>query len=399
MEKRFFILFLLTMIISCANQNDNKNKKEKKDIPISQIPITAKVIKLLWGINDKIDSSNVLELAIDYLDRSMYKSALELLNSKYTLDTINVGGFYGFKIASNYEISNYEKYILFRLNDYVGNLSENELSIQLLDAAMKSDNELYVLQSVEDEYLQNRNQRDTAIAKKIIDELKDLTIKFPDSRRVKFLLANEYLTINNIEDALRLFDNLIDDNYYALTSLRTIIQYLSFNKSHFLKEYLQIFKKKFPNECNLTSIKMSLQAISTDSLDILCRPCIKSDFQNDSIFSKLYLAKLYLDKRQFSKVDSISNEFHRNYHFFVFDSTLLFERGLYSDIKMRSLFLQQKFNKICEFIKTDLGYNLVIQIDNKKEFKLYIQRLYSDYISSDMNAFNSFFEKNFNSCP
>src|SRR4029078_10972547 len=112
--------------------------------------------------------------------------------------------------------------------------------------------------------------------------------------------------------------------------------------------------EKFPPECKLQSIKILLTTMSEDSLVKLCAPCMKSVFQKDSIFSKLYLAKFYLDKKRFDKVDSLTNDFNNNYDVFVFDSTLLFERGLYSDLKIRSLFLQRRYNEICRLIETDL---------------------------------------------
>lgn len=398
MKLSVFIFSLILIISGCTDISHVKKQAQKQDQFSRRVHVTDKTIGLLWGNIDSVSNLDSLSLAISYLNRSEYKEALRLLAGLYPLDTLNVGGFYGFKIANEFSASNYEQYIFFRLNEYTQNINTKELLVQLGRSVVSEDDELNVLQNIENAYLQNIEKKDTFTARNIVNQINQIMPKFSKSKRLKFILANEYLALNDMNSALKLFDNLIDQNYYSLVSLRTVTAYMSKSKHPLLRRYLSVLDEKFISECNIFKIHEMPMNLPGDSLKDICNKCFKSSFQRDSVYSKVLLAKYYLANKQIAKVDSMTNEYLIDIENKTYDSTVLYEKGNYFDLKMNVLFLQEKYGQLCDFAKTKLEMNPIIEINSERDLKAYIQYLYAKYVSSDLKGFETFFNKNFHAC-
>lgn len=403
---KIIVMTLVSAITLWSCQNPPKDEKQISGKGIKDTAIiTDNLIKLLWGSSDHSDSNNTLEMAVYYLNKSMYKSALGVLENRFLpeIDTVNTGGFYGFNVSYHFSDDQYEKYnncvqyCFFRLNDYAENVVGNELENEILGLA-KFDDQLYILQSIEDSYVSIKNNINISDADSLITKIKKVKKKIPDAKRLDFILANEYLIVNDSDNALKIFDGLIREDYYALSSLRNVIKYLSINGSPLLNKYVSIFNDKFPHECNLIAVDRLLKSAPENLISSICNKCIQSTFQRDSVYVKAMIAKYFMNLKKLNKVDSIATEYLSDIHNKTFDSTVLYEKGIYCDLKMRVLFLQGKYNELCKFAKHDLALNPLIAIDNEQELKFYIQNLYIEYISIDLKGFLTFFEKNFKDC-
>lgn len=396
MKSIFLTQVFIIILFSCTSQNNNQKKETYKNE--SESIISENLIELFWGSSNHFDSSNILETSVYYLNNSMYRKAVEILSHNYNLDTVKTGGFYGYKGGGNFEINPYKVYTFFRLNDYGENIIGNELLNELIKSAVKPEEELYTLQSIEATYLTIKNNISISEAETLIKQIKDLKKKLPYAKRLDFILANEYLKVNDNTNALKIFDKLIKDNYYALPSLRNLIRYLSVNKSSLLSKYVSISNDKFPFECNLVALNRSFKSAPDDSLYIKYNNCLKSSFQRDSVYAQVLLTKYYMRMGKIEKVDSITDKYLNDIDNKTYDSTVLYEKGNYFDLKMRVLFLKGNYKQLCEFTKSKLEFNPIISVDNKQELKFYIEKLYSEFISLDLKEFNTFFEKNFHNC-
>jgi hypothetical protein len=259
---------------------------------------------------------------------------------------------------------------------------------------MDDKNELYQLQTNEVYFLGSLNNKNYSLTRKNISSLIESLNANPDSQRLKFLLANEYLIVNETEKSLKFFDELIDANYYAQVCLRRIIEKFSIEKNPLLPKYTSLYAKKFPGGC-LVGLESHLIGEGEGGLQGLDKKCACSPFQKDSIVAKISSARLYLNKRDFKHSDSLVQIYLNLKKPILLDSTMMFERGEYYDIHLRSLFLQKEYGKLREFVNNGLTTNSVITIDNEEQLRQYLQKLYVDYISPSLSGFEAFYNDNF----
>lgn len=395
---RFIFLIQLFSILLFSCSNTATREKKENLIKESDLVLTENLKNLFLGISNTYDSSNILETAIYFLNKSMYREAIRILRLHYNVDTVKVGGFLGYKEAENSAKNPYWLYTFFRLNDYTDNITGNELESELIGSLVDSNDKLFFLQNLEDSYLSIKKENNLNEANVLISQIRAFKKKFPNAKRLDFILANEFLITNDSSNAIKIFDQLIQEDYYALPSLRNLTRYLAVHQSPLLYRYVTILNSKFPSECNLVLLNRSLKYSSIDSFHILYNNCIQSSFQRDSVYAKLLLTKYYLNSKKLNIVDSIVNEYLNNIDNETYDSTVLYEKGNYFDLKMRVLFLRGKYDDLCHFAKTKLELNPIVTIDNEAELKFYMEELYKDYITTDTKDFNSFFEKNFQRC-
>ncbi|MBV4358923.1 hypothetical protein [Pinibacter aurantiacus] len=386
-------VFATFIVVGCGNNNSKSNKKYIANVSQTSTNVSKNFIALLNGSSSTVDSSNPLELSIFYLNRSMYDSSCEVLKRNFSLDTLIENDFYGFELKDK-NASNYVKYAVFRLNEYPHNL-DNELHLQLLRSITDERDELYQIQSSEVYYLGSLSGVSPESTKKNINSLIERLSKSPHNQRLKFLLANEYLIANETDKSLKIFDELISANYYAQVSLRTIIKRLTIEKSPLLSKYISLYTNKFPGECLFGLAPHLYKEVGEGDLQELNRNSCRSPFQKDSILAKIFLASFYLNKRDYKNADSLVQIYLRLKKSLLLDSTMMFERGQYYDIQMRSLFLQKQYKKLTEFVKNGLTTNSVINIDNEEQYKQYLQKLYMEYISPSLDGFEPFYSDNF----
>jgi hypothetical protein len=390
-----YTIVLLTILIGCISNQQDSNQSNSSQPYINAIhpnSLSKNLVDLLWGNSNYYDTSNYLEASIFYINKSDYKKASIFFEKSYDLNLLNIGGFTGFKFDNRYFAQNYEHYCLFRLDEFTKNIGDNALLNQLLQAIFQRKDSLYKLSYAEFFCFNSDNLADN------ISYIKSLQKEYPKSLRLDYLLANQYLKGKNLDTALALFDNLIKSDYYALPSLRNVIQYLSDAHDTLINKYLFILDTKYPSACDLFKLNKSFKKTSFDSLPLICSSCINSVFQRDSVYAGVLLAQYYLSINNIGKADSMAENYIQNLDKKTFDSTVLFEGGNYMDLKMRILFKEKKYSALCDFIKFKLQDNPVINIDNASQLRMYIQNLYIGYISFDLTNFNSFFESNFHSC-
>ena len=389
--KYCIVIFNIIMLNSCIC-NRSVPYHDSPTAKVDSLPLSQNLEDLFWGNIDFRDTSNYLEASMFNLNKSDYKSACILIQKSYSLHQLNIGGFSGFQFNKDYFAQAYEQYFLFRLNGFTNNIGDRALLNQLVGAIIDPKSSLYKLFYVEFLYLNSDDYEGN------INYIKSLKKSNPKSLRLDYILAMEYLKSNNLDSSLKLFNILIEKDYYALPSLRNIIQYLSDNHNLILEKYLVLFNKKYPSECNLFALNKSFKKVSVDSLPLICNNCINSIFQRDSVYALVLLAQYYLSINNIEKADSMAEDYIHNLDKKTFDSTVLYEKGNYLDLKMRILFKEKKYSSLCNFINTKLEDNPIITIDNEGELRLYIQSLYIDYISSNLSIFPSFFNSNFGSC-
>lgn len=388
------VLFVLLFLFSCNNLQQRQNNKEA--ISSKQTGFNINLKNLLFGNSEQYDSTQILEKIVFYINKSEYREAFKLLKETFTLDSLNVGGFVGIQIHSSGYVRDYQGYIIYRYNDFLKNIAERILQVELLRSVFNEDSSLYNLQSLEDDYSRSLTSNDTSDFRNNINNLKVAKNKYPNSLRLDYLLANEYLLIDDSTNALRLFNSLIKKNYYALPSLKIIISYLYTRHNSHLNEYEAQYQTLFPDECNIYELANSFGL--NGSLSSLCKKCFSSSFQRDSVYARVFLLRYYLASNHLRRADSMVNVFLRNIDNEPYENTVKEEEGNFFDVKMRLLFIQHKYPELCEFTKRNLYFNPVINIDNEEQLEAYIKKLYFQYISSDLKNFESFFQQNFGSC-
>lgn len=385
-----YLLIGCLFFLACTNGTQKKRQSTVQQ----NLNITENIQQLLWGNKDVVDSTVLLEIVLHDLNNSRYKEALKKMSVTYPLDTFYFEGYYGFKIRQIANLSPAEKYVMFRINDYAENIWEDKLIGELFESLLDQNDRLFQLQMVESVYLGSKDSKDDNLKKDAVGQLENLLLEHPESKRVKYLLASKYLDLFELNKALEIFDQLIQQDYYALVSLKKILRFFLANENPLSKKYLQIMTNKFPQECKLIYSTQFLDTIGEPALIMMCNQCVQSVFQEDSMFAKILMGKFYLNKRQLNTVDSLYNTYEKNQVISFFDDNYLLERGLYYDLKLRSLFLQKKYNELVKFI-AGIGANSVINIKNEEQFKTYIKGLYKSYFSQDTTGFKPFFEKSF----
>ena len=387
----------LFILFGCTNTGNKKLTDGKENTNL-----TTNYIQLCYGIDTKVDTSNLMELAMDLLNKSDYRGCLKVMqkiNGK--IDTVYWhSGFYAL-IVSDSNIHSYEtakigyndpiNYLSFRYNNFVGDIANDEQSILFQNSVdANSIDELFKLQNIEWGTLyDNFRVADLAGSKAVIESANRLKEVYPQSKRLDFLLAVAYLKLGEEKKAIQLFDNLISKNYYALPSLKMIIDY--YGKSNRFSEqdkYVSLFKLRFPNLCLITD--NNLQNLSQLAIEI-CKNCIRNGTQRDSINANINLAKYGLESRNFEIVDSVTSVFFNKPETDPsYDRLKIYEEEIYPDIKMRSLFLRGEYGQIIKYFSSPATGEV-----RKIAFKAKMELYYNDYQLKGFSSFQSFYLKYF----
>lgn len=397
MINQVFFSFLF-ILFGCTNTGNNKKLTEGKE----NTYLTTNYIQLCYGMDTKVDTSNPMELAMDLLNKSNYYGCLKVLkkiNGK--IDTVYWhSGFYALIVADS-NIRSYEtakigyndpiNYLSFRYNNFIGDISNGEQSILFQNSVdANTKDELFKLQNIEWGTLyDNLRITDLTGSKAVIESANKLKEEYPQSKRLDFLLAVAYLKINEEKKAIQLFNYLINKNYYALPSLKMIIDYYGKSKRFSEQQnYISLFKEKFPNLCLITD--NNLQNLPQLAIEI-CKNCVRYGTQRDSINANINLAKYGLESRNFKIVDSITSIFFNKPETDPsYDSLKIYEEKIYLDIKMRSLFLQEKYGQIPKYFSSP-----TVGEERKAAFKAKMELYYNDYISKESSSFKLFYLKYF----
>lgn len=396
MDKILVCITIGFLFWSCNNPENTNNRNLTSNVIVNE-KITSKLINLFWGGEDnaKLDTTNPLETSMYFLNKSLFNKAYYTLKNSYTLDSVFTGGFYGFKSSNNYDSNKYKLYAFYRLNDYGENITGNTLSSELLRSLVDSMQSIYALQDLEYSYLNVKYNSSIEDAKLLISKLLALKRSMPNALRLDYLLIFQYFIIDDTLNAIRLSDKLINNDYYALPILRSVIKHLLLKNSTSVKKYLELFDKKFPNECNIARVNQLSSNKNEVSILYECKKCYESSFQMDSINARLALVRYYINNRKLSEVENLVKEYFNNIDKEPYDEERLYVKGSYYDFYLRALFLQGKYKKIREFIEKKVQYNPVVKLNDENDFKLYIKKMYLEYVSLDYKNFNSFFKNKF----
>jgi len=396
------ILFTFLIILLGCTNTGNHSKPISKEAVGKSAQVSDSYIKLCYGIETEVDTSNLMEKAVYLLNKSDYRGCLNVMNQiKGGIDTVYWhSGFYALVIPDS-NIKSYEgakvgynapiNYLSFRYNNFLSDINKDEEGILFQNAVdANATDELFKLQTIEWGSLYDTLRTPDSIgAVEIIKYSKELKRKYPKSKRLDYLIANSYLAIGDVSQALSIYDNLISMNYYALPILRNIITYFGkVNRSFEQDKYAAVFKKKFPNECLL--IDSDFKA-PINSINEMCKNCLKIGTQRDSINASIFLAKFCLQNKMYKQVDSITNIYlNQPGKRDSYDRLKLYEDEIYPDLKMRSLFLGGNYTQIKKYYSSS-------NINEKRNtvFKNKMKIYYNDYISRDTTSFQSFFSKSF----
>lgn len=399
MKNKSYRLLPFFILLSC-NPSPTQ-KKHMEESPYDTIPgiMTKKMDNLFWGVDDKLklDTANPIESAMYFLNKSKFSAGLTVLRTKYNLDIAYYsGGFHGIKEKESVEANKLIRYTYFRFNDYsnpriVGGELYNQLS--LVDTTEK----LYHLQEVEAPYIGIKEDMDSLTAEKLVPLLKKLNEKYGNAKRLEFMLASEYLLLNDTIKAMSIFDRLIGSDYYALCSLRALTASFSDKSPLLMNKYSALLDRKFPDECNFYKARSLLATIKEDSMVYECKKCFQSVFQADSIYARLLLSKFYMFHKSLGKVDSLVNGYLKIEDGEPFNDDRKYIKGVYYDFKLRTLFLRGRYYEMQKFAEKKIRDNPVVQIDSDADLNRYVKNLYLQYISSETKDFGAFYEKNFSS--
>lgn len=400
-------IILLVALIGCSVA-DRKHVVSREVAGKNSIVLPENYIRLCYGLNTQIDTNNVMEHGMQLLNSSNYKGCLELFKRTYhKLDTVKWhSGFYGLIIPdSNIQsyrtpdlnIYNPLDYLSFRYNNFIGDLANDEEGL-ILGPAVNSNNpdELYKLQHVEGVMLAYDKIRisDTVVAEKVIEDVQDLQKKYPDSKRLDYILGASYLVIGEDAKTIPIYNRLINQNYYALPCLKKLITYLGDrNRLAEQAKYVAIFKRMFPDECLLLE---AYNQLSIDSVKGICKKCIETGSQKDSILASIFLAKYLFDQKAYPAFDSLLKIYYREHDYGAsYVELKKYEEKIYDDLKVRELFLQKQYNKIFDYVSFNDTDSTVVMSD----FKNYIKQLYKNYIAIDTTGFDIFYKRSFKPPP
>jgi hypothetical protein len=397
------VVFLI-IFISCASSK--KKKVDSQWVPAEDSALlTENYVKLCYGIETVADTSNFMEHVMQLLNASDYRGCLALFKTKYPrLDTVIWhSGFYGLIIPDS-NIQSYKgsrikynpiDYLSFRYNNFVGDLVNDEQGLIFTNCAdlNRRAGKLYELQEAEGTGLLGYDSfrtPDSVVARNAIKELEPLLEKdFKGSRRVEYMLAWAYLVLAEDSKAIPIYDRLIEENYYALPSLKNVIKYLWIKKRMGEQEkYVTICNKMYPDECLLLE---RYNQSSSDSVKTICEHCIRFGTQRDSIEASIFLANYLLDKRAYAQFDSLTNIYFKQHTFESYDPLKKYEEKFYSDAKILELFLLKKYDRMFAFQNSVH----LKEADNKHDFKEYVKQLYATYMPANPLSFEDFFRKNF----
>jgi len=344
------------------------------------------------------DSKEFVTAFFSSLDTSDYLKAYNIVNtySKLYKDSLNQ---YSFLKPIKGLTSKESHYIVYRLEQYLGNITEKMLNNELTKI-YNSDLEgtdsivcLNKLSEIEFAYLSFYSLHDSLKKKEHLQKFVKYLKEYPKSFRIQYLYAKLNYEIGKYEVALPFFKNLLREKYYENSILESLVEYYSQKSIDTAMYYTKIFSNRFPTKCNLGKLNTLIKGGIDSSFMEECEKCLKSEKAIDSIKSKIALSRFYLEKMDLKKVAELYDDYkNNNTENFDFSESKVWERGEYYDIFLRTLFLQNKFVEIYKFIVTEVGYNKKIKIDNEMDFYKLMEKYHSEYYKSN---FEKFYDKNF----
>ena len=330
------------------------------------------------------------------LAKSKERLAIETSTRTFNIVPFRSSGYLGFRSQEPQANEFHSKYVAYRLSEYIDNLDYDYLYRTYNDFAdiNKKTSQFNIICSIERNYLLYF-LADSLKARQYLSALEIDLKDIPKSKRIKFLLAKIYQAEKNYEKAIVLYKDLLESDYYAFLSLRNLINICIIHNPDSLDYYKRLASIKFRGRCIPeiwnTDVKKSFELNSE-----LLNDCISSTSQRDSMKALLYLGGTYLDLQKFSEFDSLYSEFSINNSEFLLDSFKTWEKGEYYDLKLRSLFLQNRYKELIKFITTSVGYNRKISVGSALELKKLIRQYYFEYnLDASDNRFESFFAKKF----
>ena len=360
---------------------------------------TSDIFSAAMGSSRESRNGLAAEKIIDNLNHSkVAEASLELL-SNVKIDTLYYNSYYYLSPSSLTNDSLFFAYAAYRIAEYTGDVDKNTLLNMLLtsfggNSPIKTKC-IDVLYSVENAYLQCCSSNSDKARTAAIDTLKKYNKEFPDSKRIRYLLANANFEVGKKEDGIKQLKKIITGDYYVQPAIKRIIDYyIEIKRPDSLKVYSSFYSNAFPDYCNLG--KLVLNSLGKNNNEEFQRCKGKYFSQKDSIEFNVLLARNLLNYSP-EKALSLYNEFEDANNDFILDSVKIWEKGQYYDIKLRYFFITKNYDKMVEFINKNMGYNKLINIKNDSDLQRLIDVYYKDYINPNINPneFQTFFNKRF----
>jgi hypothetical protein len=384
---RFLIFIGLLICVGCTGQNKKKLNTSKK-ADLQETPVSKCFIEAVYGFEvcTKQPDSAEAVLALDYLNRSEYKKCLEILKKQGQFDTIRYAGFRGINFTER--VSQEMQYVMFRFNNFLDNLLGNSQARILPNSRAIDSPKFNSLMDIEYSYL----LMDSSLYTPFIQKIQAIVLADRESPRIQYLLGNVELSYGDSNKGYSILRNLINVNYYKLPAMKLLLSSSKVKTDQKLIILAEL-RHDFPNECDISWS----EGVILKTRCLHCEVCKQSIFQKDSILVKLVKAKILLQENKYSELDLALNSYFKSDSIYDPNPMLLFERGEYLDLRLRSLFLQKKYSEFCDFIHNNIGVNSKLKFETQNEISDYIKKLVIDYFSQPYN-FPQFVEKNFNNC-
>jgi hypothetical protein len=383
MKLFFLFIFSLFIIYSCKDRFSNgKDEFEKPELTFLGM---AK-------IDNREDSAIDI---IAHLNASEDLFAVKKSISYFQLKEFKFNGYVGFMPSENGEQKQYNCYVSYRLSEYIGNLDKEKLSYILNNPNLVSGNKKAggLLGRIEKYYL--AFNLSSPKRRNFIDSLSSLSKKYPQSLRIKYLLANCYYSLEKFDLAGAIWRDLIEKDYYRYNCLRRMIQLYARKDKDSSRFYINYLQKHFPQKCNIDLLSAEKQ-ISKNEIEKECNKCLTGLNQRDSMNARLFIINNFLDQREYSKVDSSYHLYASNNDEFVLDSFKLWEKGEYYDVMLRKYFVQEKYKEFVLFTIKNVGYNTKIKVEDEQDLYNLVKGYHKLYFGNpDEEHFRIFFIKHF----
>lgn len=377
---RTYAVLLIFSIVGCM-------RSEKRETCTSHT-----YFNLSMGIvQDDYTALDAMDSAMLRLNASDEAAAIQILRRNYKVDTFFNNGYVGLVVSQ--PKSDLTNYLLYRYLELVGDLDPNSLTRVLVSDINLDNNCIRTLIEQESLYLSFYSKKIADQDRKtIIDSIKKRHELFPNSLRIKYILANIYYASQLYDEALKLYLDLINQNYYKFNCLKRLIKHYELLNSDSLRYYVKLAADLFPQKC----VPQKIALVNSDSeIYEVISSCSVSLSKKDSIEAKVLSAKIYLTNENFEMVSRILKSYFSNNTEFILDSLRLWERGEYYDIQLRYFFVKKQYKNFSDFVIKKMGYNPKISVENERDFYELVQTYYTQYINSSIDGFDAFFNKHF----
>ncbi|QGW26979.1 tetratricopeptide repeat protein [Phnomibacter ginsenosidimutans] len=346
------------------------------------------------GIQDNYATKDTFSLIIQYINKSELDSALYFLK-KFPMDTLTYSVYSGIEPENRKDLK--MNYLVYRYEEALQNLPASFLS-SLQVVGYEDENSPVNLHYIEFLYLRNLEKPSKQLALTIIDSSNaTLNAVKGEPLRLEFIKANAYETLGEYEKAINTYESLLAFNYYPYQSIRALIRICTMQKQLTkAASFIQLYGKRYPNEPLIERISFRS---AEDSIIREIKKAESCNRQRDYIKGMAYLAQHWLFTKQYAKLDEFLDYYFENLNTQLrADETVLYQRGVCYDLKMKRLFIQKRYNEVCEFALLKLTENSVVQIASEKEFKEYVRAIYKEYSGKSPAEFEAFFASNFKKC-